>query len=264
MGKTSLLNNLSRWLPYSIFPLFIDLPGAPAAASSHAGFLYNLGRGMANSAKTRRNLILPTLSRESLADDPFTRFDEWLDEVELALKPNTALLALDEFETLDRRFAEDHLNEAATLGMLRHIIQHRPRFKVLLAGSHTLDELRRWANYLVNVQVVEISYLKNDEAKRLIEHPVNDFALRYEPDASQRVLDLTRGHPYLVQLLCAEIVALKNTQDPLTRRLATLSDVERATPEALSHGSQFFADIEDHQVDKNGLALLRFMAGLVA
>ena len=119
----------------------------------------------------------------------------------------TALLSLDEFEALDRAISRGRFSEADVLGMLRHLIQHRPRFKVFLAGSHTLDELQRWAGYLINVQVVNISYLKEDEARKLIEQPVKDFALRYEPDASQRGLDLTRWHPFLVQLLCGEIVA---------------------------------------------------------
>ena len=144
--------------------------------------------------------------------------------------------------------------------MLRNLIQHRPRFKVLLAGSHTLEELERWAGYLINVQVVHICYLKEDEARKLVEQPVKDFALRYEPDASQRVLDLTRCHPFLVQLLCGEIVALKNEQEVAVRRLARLADVEAAAPEALSHGSFFFADIERNQVDADSLALLRALA----
>lgn len=89
-----------------------------------------------------------------------------------------------------------------------------------------------------------------------------DFALRYEPDAVELVLNLTRCHPFLVQLLCAEIVALKNEQNPAVRRLATLADVEAAVPEALSSGSFFFADLQRNQVDVAGLALLRFLAAL--
>ena len=69
-----------------------------------------------------------------------------------------------------------------------------------------------------------------------------------------------RCHPALVQLLCGEIVALKNRQDPAMRRLARLADVEAAVPEALNHGSFFFADIERNQVEASGLTLLRYMA----
>jgi len=260
MGKTSLLNNLGRLLPSTIVPLFVDLQGPATQASDHTGFLYNIVRGMVDSAERQRNLALPSLPRETLAADPFTRFDEWLDQVEGTLAGNTALLALDEFEALDSAITKRRFDEEVVLGMLRHLIQHRPRFKVLLSGTHTLDELQRWASYLINVQVVHISYLKEAEAHQLIERPVKDFALRYEPEASQRVLDLTRGHPALVQLLCAEIVALKNEQPLAIRRSARLADVEAAVPEALSHGSFFFADIQQNQVDAAGLALLRFLA----
>jgi hypothetical protein len=215
---------------------------------------------MTESAQRQRGMAQPPLTRDSLAADPFTRFDEWLDEIETALGQSAALLTLDEFEALDSAFSSGRFEEQRVLGMLRNLIQHRPRFKVLLAGSHTLDELQRWASYLINVQIVQIGYLKEPEARQLVERPVKDFALRYDSDASQRVLDLTRGHPFLVQLLCAEIVAFKNEQQPSLRRQACLADVEAAVPEALSSGSLFFADIQRNQVDTAGLALLRTLA----
>ncbi len=260
MGKTSLLNNLGRLMPSTIIPLFVDLQGPASQATDHAGLLYNLARGMTHSARQQRNLPLPPLARQALADDPFTRFDEWLDAVEGALGNCTALLALDEFEALESALVEGRFSETAVLGTLRHLIQHRPRFKVLLAGSHTLSEVQRWASYLINVEMVHLSYLNETEARRLIKRPVADFALSYEPDASQRVLNLTHGHPALVQLLCAEIVALKNSQPPTVRRLACLADVEAATPEAIRRGSFFFADIERNQVDSAERTALRFIA----
>jgi len=260
VGKTSLLNNLGRLLPSTIIPLFVDLQGPASRASDEAGFLYNLARGMRQSAQRQRDLTLPPLSREQLAADPFSCFDEWLDEVELALGDNLALLMLDEFEALEQVLAKDRFDEAIVLGMLRHLIQHRTQFKVLLSGSHTLDEFQRWSSYLINVQVIHIGYLREAEARQLIESPVRDFALRYEPAASQRVLDVTRGHPFLVQLLCAEIVALKNEQPPAQRRLATLADVAMAVPEALAHGSFFFADIGQNQVGEVGTAVLQAIA----
>ncbi|MBE9105961.1 ATP-binding protein [Nostoc cf. edaphicum LEGE 07299] len=259
MGKTSLLNNIGKLLPSNIIPMFVDLQGAPSSASDHAGFLYNLAREMEKSAK-KQGVTLPSLAREVLQSDPFTYFYEWLDKVEQALEQNTALLALDEFEVLDNAITKGRFDEQDVLGMLRHLIQHRPRFKVLLAGSHTIEEYQRWASYLINVQVVHISYLKEAEARQLIEHPVKDFTLRYESDAVERVLQLTRCHPFLVQLLCAEIIVLKNEQNPSMRRFATLADVEAAIPEALQSGGFFFADIQNNQVDATGQAILRFIA----
>jgi hypothetical protein len=259
VGKTSLLNNLGRLLPSTIIPLFVDLQGPATRASDDAGFLYNLARAMSRSA-AQRDLALPPLTRDDLAVDPFSQFEEWLDAVELALGGNLALLMLDEFEVLADALDKGRFDEVTVMGMVRHLIQHRSRFKVLLSGSHTLDEFQRWAGYLINVQVVHISYLSPAETRQLVAQPVGDFALRYEAAALERVVALTRGHPFLVQLLCAEVVALKNEQPPAQRRLALVADVETAVPEALQHGSFFFADIEQNQVDAVGREVLRLMA----
>src|SRR5215510_5204991 len=95
-----------------------------------SSLLYNLARDMANSAQQQRKLFLPPLTRDMLEKDPFTRFDEWLDEVEHAIGSDTVLLALDEFEVLDRALTEARFSETMVLGMLRHLIQHRSRFNV--------------------------------------------------------------------------------------------------------------------------------------
>ncbi len=260
MGKTSLLNNLGRLLPSTITPLFVDLQGPASQAQNDAGFLYNVARGMVMSAERQRGVILPPPVYEELAADPYTRFDEWLDRVEKALGSATALLALDEFEVLDNAIGRGRFEAENVMGMLRHIIQHRAQFKVLLAGSHPLDEFKRWASYLINVQVVHIGYLKEEETRQLVTQPVKNFALRYAEDAVERVWTLTRGHPALTQLLCYEIVTLKNEQPPAARRMARREDVDAAVPEALSHGSFFFADIESNQVDAAGVAVLRQIA----
>jgi len=260
VGKTSLLNNLGRLLPSTMIPLFVDLQGPASRSKNEAGFLYNLARGIRRSANVR-GLTIPELTRESLSIDPFSQFDEWLDAVENALSPNLALLMLDEFEVLAQAMENGRLEETSVLGMLRHLIQHRTRFKVMLSGSHTLDEFQRWSSYLINVQVVHIGYLSKTETLQLVENPVQGFSLHYEPAAAQRVVDLTNGHPFLVQLLCAEIVALKNEQPPANRRLALVADVETAVPEAIQHGSFFFADIEHNQVDQVGREILRVMSG---
>lgn len=260
MGKTSLLNNLGRLLPTTIIPFFIDLQGPPSQASDHAGFLYNLARAMIISADRQRNVQLPPLTREILAVDPLTHFHEWLDQVELCLGESYALLMLDEFEALEGALLSGRFDATIVLGMLRNLIQHRPKFKVLLAGSHDLEEMQRWASYLINVQIIRLSYLKETETRRLIERPVEDFTLRYEPEAVQRVIQVTHNHPFLVQLLCAEIIALKNEQEPVVRRLARIDDVERAIPQALTSGSFFFGDIQRNQLNAPALALLRYIA----
>lgn len=264
MGKTSLLHNLKWLLPFEIIALFVDLQGPVSNASNHAGFLYNLAKLMRKSAE-EQGVTLPDLTLASLQSDPFTLFDDWLDAVERTLVAQgrrTILLTLDEFEALDKALRrKDALDEEAVLGMVRHLVQYRTRFKVMMAGSHRLQEFQRWAGYLINAQTIHLGYLQEAEACRLIEQPVRDFPLRYEPAARQAVLALTHGHPYLVQLLCAEIVNLKNEQAPALRRLARRADVEAAIAATLSTGDQFFTDIYLNQTDDDGRRLLTLLAG---
>ena len=262
MGKTSLLRNLGRLLPKTIVPLFVDGQKV-ALATDYPDFLYNVSREMVKSAGRQRGLTLSPLSRLDLADNPFTSFDEWLDQVEQDLDRHNcaiALLAMDEFETLGTVSDKGRFELTDVLNMLRHLIQHRPHFKVMLAGSHAFEEFQNWSSYLINVQVMKISYLEQDEVYQLIEQPVRGFALKYDLEARERVLALTRGHPALVQLLCYEIITLKNEQNPASRRLTQRADVEEAVQRALMSGSFFFADIQQNQINEVGLVVLRFMA----
>jgi len=260
MGKTSLLYNLSRLLPSTIIPLFVDLQGPAGLAIDHVGFLYNLSRAMSLSAKLRCQLQLPPLTRQELQADPFACFDEWLTEIEQTWSDSIILLILDEFINLEDAFDSGRLNEQWVLSLLRHQIQHRPRLKILLAGSHAFEELQRWSSYLVNVHTLHISYLSESEARQLIEKPVNDFPLRYTPAACQRVLQLTHCHPALVQLLCAEIVELKNTQAAEQRRLAQIEEVEAAIPRCLEGVKFYFSDILHNQMDHGDRQILKFLA----
>jgi len=266
MGKTSLLRNLGRLLPQTIVPLFVDGQRI-ALASDYADLLYNLAREMTRSADQQRNLILPELDYATLAAKPFTSFDEWLDKVEQRLESQayqTALLTLDEFEMLDAALAKGRFDQTDLLSTLRHMVQHRPRFKVMLAGSHPLEEFQRWASYLINVQVVKIGYLVEEEARQLIQEPTKNFGLDYRPEASQRILELTRGHPALVQLLCCELLNLKNEQlrngTNDRKPIAGVKDVEAAIPRALESGSFFFADIQRNQINEAGRNLLQYVA----
>ncbi len=129
-----------------------------------------------------------------------------------------------------------------------------------MAGSHTLQELQHWSAFLINTQVIHISYLEQSEAFQLIQNPFADFKLQYHPKAVQRIWELCRGQPHLVQLLCYELVTLKNEQ-PLSRRfLACLEGVESAVPLALHSGAFFFADIEKNRINPGGAAMLRRLA----
>lgn len=263
-GKTSLLFNLGRLLPTSIVPLFIDLQGPVSKSDNNDGFIYNLSKSIIQSAKRYRNLDFPPLARESLSYDPFTCFDDWLDDVEIILNDRIALVALDEFEVLGEVLDRNNLLEENILGLFRNLIQHRQKLRFLFSGSHSFSEFKSWSSYLINTQVIHISYLRETEAIKLIELPENsEFTLNYSPQALQRVLYITNKHPFLLQLICSEIINLKNEQDLTSRGLVSLEDVESSIPIALANGRMFFIEIQFNQVSKihaEAVDLIRFMS----
>lgn len=264
MGKTSLLYQLHWMLPYNILPVIVDLQGPVSLTTNDSGFVFALARGMRLAAE-RQDVLLPALSRDQVKNDPFIAFDEWLDIVESILYSqgrNTLLLAMDEFEALDVALVNGTLRDHAILGMFRHIAQHRRSIKLMLVGSHTLGEFRRWSTYFVNAQIIELGYLEKTDIDTLVTRPIADFPLSYQPAAISRITHLTRGHPYLLQLACAEIVAYKNEQPFSERQIATEDDVNKIIPQILQGGQQFFTDIELNQIDDYGRQCLLQLADM--
>lgn len=255
IGKTSLLNFLSE-LPDSYVPLFVDFQGV-SLATNNSGFFYNISRACIRSARDRRQLSLPPINREALQDDPFTEFDEWLDRVEESVEGRVLLLTFDEFEALEGAFNKGSLDKDFVLGVFRHIIQHRWRFKIIIAGVHRLDIFPDWASYLINTESVHLSYLEKNEAKQLIEKPIKN-SLRYAPQVTEFILALTHCHPALIQLLCKEIVFLKNQQDSRVRNLVQKTDVEAAIGNAFKSGKNFFNHVTNRSDAEQ--AVLRFLA----
>jgi hypothetical protein len=243
MGKTSLLILLNELLPNNYVPLFIDFQGPVSSAKDYGGFLYGISRAMIRSAKNNRQLELPSLSRETLQDDPFIVFDEWLDSVEECVEGRNFLLTFDEFEALENVFQQGRLDRKLVLGMFRHIILHRSRFKILIAGAYRLHDFPEWADYLIDAESVRLTYLQEHEAIDLIEKPVKN-AFRFSPNATQRILTVTHCHPALIQLLCKEILfLLKQEQGFRLRKVIQTKDVEAAIPKALESGRNYFVHI---------------------
>jgi hypothetical protein len=259
MGKSSFLNNLGRLLPADILPLTVDLQSVVSAAEDHSAFYHSLVRSMINAARRQRQYALPPLSREALADDPVAAFDEWLDEIEVMLEDGLALLALDAPEALDDVVALGRLRAETTVEALWRLVESRPRFRLLLASSHFMHELGHWRTCVPQMQALHLGYLSERETRQLIEQPVPDFALRYEPDAERVVVALTRGHPTLTQLLCHTIVAVKNEGLPTQRLMVTQADVQYAASVVVEHGGFYFSEVE-RIIGERARAMLHHLA----
>jgi len=142
---------------------------------------------------------------------------------------------------------------------LRHIIQHRERLVLLFSGSHRFEEARtvNWADYLINVKTLELSYLEPDEARELVERPVPEVKLRYEPGVVRQILQLTHCQPYLLQAVASDLVNYLNGQK---RQMATLDDLQVAVEKVLVTAQAYFHYVWSEDCNDAQRELLRALA----
>ena len=176
-GKTSLLLNLGRILPSTIIPTYVDCQEC-TAARDYDELLFIINQQIIRSAKQQRSYSLPASTFALMEGRPFLATNEWLNAVDSQMEQENKylLIKVDEIEALDQIFSRPNFPPEAFFNILRHTIQHHNRIKVVLAGSHTLEELEHWSNFLINVQLIKVSYLQESEARQLIERPAHQFS----------------------------------------------------------------------------------------
>ncbi|MEO0969241.1 MAG: AAA family ATPase [Cyanobacteria bacterium J06639_18] len=242
-GKTSTLKYLPQKVGGNLIPLRVDVQGI-ADAITLPGVAKSLVQQIIDSARISRNLTLPYPNREELKTEPFPTLRNWFTTIERTVPGKRFLLCLDEFERLEEVIAAN--NSRAPLNFLRHVIQHRSAWTLLFRGSHTLDEIESyWSDYLISTRYIRLTYLEKPEAEELIIHPVPNFPNIYLSETVERIIYWTRCQPYLVQLLCSELVDHLNRKHPQNALniQATPQDVDSIIPKALVSGGLYFDEL---------------------
>ena len=237
-GKTSALLRLSQYLPTHLVPVYIDCqslgvtPGMPALFYELAWqiadslLLYDIEVEVPPLAEWEQN---PTavLERYFL---PLVR--------EKMPEPMMLLLVFDEFEAFEN-LVEDGILPPTLFPYLRHLMQHSERLSFIFVGTRRLEEMS--ANYwsvLFNIALYQrIGYLDEEAATRLVLEPVAPDLI-YDDLALDKVLRVTAGHPYFLQLVCYTLVKRANDQ---RSGYVTISDVNATLDEMLSLGEVHFA-----------------------
>lgn len=103
----------------------------------------------------------------------------------------------------------------------------------------------------------------------MILKPVEDFLNIYEPKAVEKIIQLTHRQPYLIQLLCYELVEFLNQEIRANRResdtiQASAEDVENIIPVVLERGEQYFRELWLGLKDSDRRLLWRILQGETA
>jgi hypothetical protein len=238
-GKSSALRYLPEQMPSDILPLFVDCQHLGEVLTL-SGFAEEFTDQLTRSARQTFALELLRPDQDKLANDPFVALRYWLDMAEQAAPSKTFLLCLDEFERIDEIVTAT--GSRAPLNFLRHLIQHRSRWQLLFAGAHSPDELApHWSDCLINTRSLRVSCLDKDDAMELIRRPVPEFPDIWPDAAAEEVWQLTQGQPFLIQLICSEIIDYLNGKKVKT---VQPGDVEAVLPVVFEHGHYYFDEFQ--------------------
>ncbi|MCP4357590.1 MAG: AAA family ATPase, partial [Chloroflexi bacterium] len=237
-GKTSALLNLEQHLPDHLLPVYIDcqslgvVPGMAALFHDWAWFI-------ADTLATH-DIEIEVPEMDAWETDPTGMFQRhFLPATRQLLDyETTLLLVFDEFEVFEH-LVNDGILPPTFFNFLRHLMQHSEGLSFVFVGTRRLEEMSAdYWSVMFNIALYQrITYLRDESATRLITEPVAPY-LVYDDLALDKILRVTAGHPYFLQLVCYTLVKQANHQQ---RGYVTISDVNAALDEMLSLGEVHFA-----------------------
>jgi predicted AAA+ superfamily ATPase len=225
IGKTSFLYYLHSVLSEQdagerrYFPVFVDLEAVTAAGLFHA-LMEEMVEALALSPRTLAHLRFTSRHNGYQGHD----FSRDLQRVVLDLRGRThrqvsLVLLVDE---VDAPCETDPIEDRWLDSLLE---EHPEELRVVLAGVRCgatgPSEARRGHGAL---QELELEPFTPEEAVALVTTPV-DGVYRYEPRAVERILQLSRLRPYLIQRLCLEAVNRMLDEGRTTVRVADVEAV---------------------------------------
>jgi hypothetical protein len=216
MGKSTLLLNLSGFLPPSVRVAIVSMQNPHAFSSQES-----LVRLLLQSAWAALGQEMPFTPPKTLSE-MFTALD--ITNKHLREDGQRLLLACDEFEMIDQKIGETVFS-IDLMHALRESIQTHRRIVWAFVGSHSLGELVHadWASYFVSLRTVQVTQFTPVETRLLLTEPLKysplwkerpaatpRFTSFWGQDGIKRIHVETGGWPHLVQLAAETCVDLAN------------------------------------------------------
>ena len=251
-GKTSTLLRLEHHLPDDLLPVYIDCQSL--GVSPGMGALFHDMAWLISDALGVRDIEIEVPPPEVWETNPTGQFQRhFIPAVKKLLPPNTTLLLVfDEFEAFES-LVQDGILPATFFSFMRHLMQHSDGLSFIFVGTRRLEEMSAdYWSVLFNIALYErITYLTEEAAIRLITEPVAPDLI-YDDLAIDKILRVTAGHPYFVQLVCYALVKRANAE---RTGYVTISDVNATLDEMLSLGEVHFAYLWQRSTHADGWCL---------
>jgi tetratricopeptide (TPR) repeat protein len=209
-GKTSLLYQiLGGKLGSNYLPVFIDMQAM--AINDDSEYLGRMAEITVEAVgKDRIDYDLSVF--ENKTKNPYTLYDKFIDRVIKTIGETKLLFLFDEYELIEDKVTDGKLSKDI-FHFLSGLVEHKPGFFLIFTGTHLLQELEKayWHPLLQRCDYRNISYLTENDTRRLISVPVKDKVF-YLGSSVNDIMRLTAGQPFYTQLVCRSIVEMLNEQ----------------------------------------------------
>ncbi len=250
MGKTSILHNLGARFGSQTVVVDFNMQRI-GTLRDDADLLYQLALALYDACEERGFTgIAEPQESDFPSDSPARGFNRFLTRLDQVRAGYRFIITVDEFEKLEEQMDKGRLTPDL-LDHWRGVYMTYPWLIMAFAGLYTLEERRHdyWNPLFGSVTAVRVSFLTPGAARQLITQPTPDFALDYDEDAIERIIALTNGQPFLVQLIGHALVTRFNQQTYEAGREGErrfhLADVETAinAPDFDRDGSAYFLGV---------------------
>jgi len=232
------LYHLKRRLPEQFIPIKFSV-GDIANDPSVRTFLYRIIKELSNALEERFPKAFEAAERPKLSDlseSPELIFNDYMDDTLRrlrAIQPEARLiLLLDEFSYLYSEIQAGALPR--TFMRFWKALTERGYFSTVLVGQDSMPRfMEAFPNEFQVAQPERVTYLTDEDARRLIEDPIRipeTGDSRYRGRAVERLLQLTAGSPYYIQIFCNRLVEYMNSNRAI---YVTDADIERVKQELL-------------------------------
>lgn len=246
-GKSSILYHLKQRLEESGHVLVIDVGniGSILDEQSQTPFLYQilwsilrrLKDAIEEAVEVRGlaplDLIFPEDREFYQHPSPLVKFRDMFDAYKRRVAQTEGwqsiqtVLLIDEFSYIYGQIVEGKIPESFMKNW-KALLQEN-YFSIAMAGQDVMPKFKqRFPNEFGTTQDERVSYLKREDAIRLIDEPIRiggrDGESRYRERAIDRIIELTAGSPFYIQIICDRLVRYMNNK---RASLITEADVEQ-------------------------------------
>jgi Cdc6-like AAA superfamily ATPase len=231
-GKTSVLYQMHRNIEPKYLPILIDLQAL--TMDSVNGFFFEIASTVQRGLHREFNIEVPRPDRADFESDPLEGFEEtFMGQVTEAIGDRHLLLMIDEAARLDEQVQAQKL-PPDVFGHLRSLMQHNASLNFIFSVGERLERMKSQYALLFTVALYKgISFLDRKSAESLISEPAQPL-YSYEDSAVDRIIEITSGHAYFMQLLCHSIFAQWQREG---MPKVTVDHVNRVATEVVERGS---------------------------